>query len=166
MEPQKFCWSGEAVRKEALHYTDCGLDNIFLQNGYEVENLDGDEYVTITDIDGLHKAIGLHIVLRKKAPTAREMRFLRTEMALSQVELGQKLGVSDQTIARWEKGHTDVPGTAVFAFKVLYVFSLIPDGKREKVMTDFLNALEKLPDDVTDDFVLSYSNEEWLDVAA
>lgn len=165
MEPMKFCIANEAMKKEPLHYTDCGLDNIFLMNGYDYHEVDEDRYLSVSDIDGLHKAIGLHIVLYKKAPTPQEMRFLRTEMHLSQADLASKLGVTDQSIARWEKGHCEVPGPAVFSFKVLYVFSLIPEERRDKIMETFLDELDRLQaaDDVTDQFVLSYENDKWLE---
>lgn len=167
MQPRSFHLSGEALRDDPLHYTDCGLDNIYLMNGFEVEVIDGEEFFTVKDIDGLHEAIGLHIVLEKKAPTGSEMRFLRTEMGLSQADLASKLGVSDQSVARWEKGHVDVPGTAVFAFKVLYVFSLIPEDIRSEVMERFISALDELScgDETEDSVKLAYSGERWLDAA-
>lgn len=167
MEPQNFCLPSEAMKDEVLHYTDCGLDNIYLSNGFEYEELDGEAFLTIKNLDGLHEAIGLHIVLEKKAPNGNEFRFLRTEMGFSQADLGAKLGVSDQSIARWEKGHTDIPGTAVFAFKVLYIYSLLSSGDRESVLEEFIQALDDLArsDDIGDVIRLVYSNEKWADAA-
>ncbi len=167
MKPQNFCLPDQALSDEVLHYTDCGLDNIYLSNGFEYECHDGEKYLTIHNLDGLHEAIGLHIVLEKKAPNGKEIRFLRTEMGLSQHELGAKLGVSDQSVARWEKGHTDIPGTAVFAFKVLYIFSLIPDEQRNDILSEFIHALDDLArsDEVGDQIRLVYTNEKWADAA-
>ncbi|HEX7012847.1 MAG TPA: helix-turn-helix domain-containing protein [Steroidobacteraceae bacterium] len=36
--------------------------------------------------------------------SGREIRFLRKQMDLTQAELGRSLGVSDQQVARYEKG--------------------------------------------------------------
>ena len=167
MNAQNFCMPSQAIRDEVLHYTDCGLDNIYLSNGFDVEQVDGEEFVTVHNLDGLHEAIGLHIVLEKKAPNGSEIRFLRTEMGLSQHELGAKLGVSDQSVARWEKGHTDIPGTAVFSFKVLYVFSLISADQRDAVLAEYIHALDDLArsDEVGDKIRLVYTNEKWADAA-
>lgn len=167
MNAQNFCMPSQAIRDEVLHYTDCGLDNIYLSNGFDVEQVDGEEFVTVHNLDGLHEAIGLHIVLEKKAPNGSEIRFLRTEMGLSQHELGAKLGVSDQSVARWEKGHTDIPGTAVFSFKVLYVFSLISADQRDAVLDEYIHALDDLArsDEVGDKIRLVYTNEKWADAA-
>lgn len=157
----------KAIKDEVLHYTDCGLDNIFLCNGFEKENHDGEEYISIQNMDGLHKAIGLHIVLEKKAPIGSEIRFLRTEMGMSQQELGGKLGVSDQSVARWEKGQTDIPGTAIFSFKVLYIFSLISEEERNSIMEEFIQALDDLArsDEIGDSIRLAYTNDQWADAA-
>lgn len=156
-----------AIQSEVLHYTDCGIDNIYLSNGFEREEFDGEIYTTIHNLDGLHEAIGLHIVLEKKAPDGKEIRFLRTEMGLSQHDLGAKLGVSDQSVARWEKGHTDIPGTAVFSLKVLYIFSLISAEQRDGIMEEFILALDDLAesDEISDHIRLVYANDRWADAA-
>lgn len=165
MEPQNFCLPTQAIKEEVLHYTDCGLDNIFLSNGYESEIMDGEEYVTIQNLDGLHEAIGLHIVLERKAPNGSEIRFLRNEMGLSQYQLGAKLSVSDQSVARWEKGQADIPGTAIFSIKTLYVFFLLPEDERASVIEEFIGSLDDLvrSDEVSENIRLAYSNEKWAD---
>lgn len=167
MKPQNFCMPAKAMKDEVLHYTDCGLDNIYLSNGFERETYDGEDYVTIHNLNGLHQAIGLHIVLEKKAPNGTEVRFLRTEMGLSQQDLGAKLGVSDQSVARWEKGQTDIPGTAIFSFKVLYIFSIMSEEDRDAVLEEFIQALDDLAksDEIGDSIKLVYTNDKWADAA-
>lgn len=168
MTAKRFYRPDELLGGEPLHYKDCGLDSIFLLNGFETETHDGEEYVTIKDIDGLHRAIGLHIIMSRKAPSGKEVRFLRNEMDMSQSELGSTLGVTDQSVARWEKGQTEVPGPATFALKVLYLISLIPDGQRDRVISQFMEALHRLSetDEISDHATFTYSNGEWLDRAA
>jgi putative transcriptional regulator len=85
------------------HYTDSGLDNIFLVNGYEIHETPYGRAVSIEDLDGLHDAIGRSLVEKNNALTGKELRFLRHELDLSQKRLGQFFGVSDQTVARAEK---------------------------------------------------------------
>jgi len=164
MNIRHFAIKGEALCKEPLHYTDCGLDNIYLRNGFSDEpDEDGDQYLTITDIDGLHRAIGMNIVLARKAPTGKELKFLRNELSMSQAELGLVLGVSDQSVARWEKGHCGANGAAVFALRMIYLLSLIPAKERENLLDGILARLRKLSeeDETTDDIVLSYEGDKW-----
>ena len=44
--------------KGNYHYTGCGLDNIYLANGFERKVTPYGEGVSIADADGLHEAIG------------------------------------------------------------------------------------------------------------
>jgi DNA-binding transcriptional regulator YiaG len=104
-----------------LHYTACGLDDVYLVNGFSREQIDGEDAVTIIDMDGLWKTIGFRLVTGRKALAPKEVRFLRHHMDLTQAELGAKLRVSDQTIARWEKGETPVPGPEDLLLRVWFL---------------------------------------------
>jgi DNA-binding XRE family transcriptional regulator len=58
----------------------------------------------VDNINGLHRAIGLHIIEKENPMSRPEFRFLRSQMGLSRAELAKDFGVSDQTIANYEKG--------------------------------------------------------------
>ncbi len=126
---------------EPLHYKACGLDDVYLVNGFTREIVDGEEYVTVADLDGLWKIIGMHLVTTKKILAPKEIRFLRDHMDMTQAALGALLRVTDQTVARWEKGETKlIPGPADFMLRVLYLASPIaqPQG------AEMLQELKKL----------------------
>jgi DNA-binding transcriptional regulator YiaG len=163
MNIQNFYRQGEKLSKEPLHYVECGLDNIYLRNGFTKEMLDGEEYLSVEDIDGLHKAIGLHIVLEKKAPTGKELKFLRGELDMTQSDLARVLSVTDQSVARWEKGQSEPNGPAVLALRLIYLLSLVPDDKKPEVMKGIVERFNKLAqkDETTDKFVLSYCDDHW-----
>lgn len=44
------------------HYTESGLQNVYLVNGFTVETFDGEEYTSIDDMNGLHKTIAAAII--------------------------------------------------------------------------------------------------------
>src|SRR5262249_6571947 len=69
---------------EPLHYTASGLDDVYLLNGFKRETIDGEDYVTIEDLDGLWKAIGLHLARTRKDLAPKQIRFLRHHMNLTQ----------------------------------------------------------------------------------
>ena len=100
-------------------YTECGLDNVYLVNGYEFVDTPRGRQVTIKDIDGLHKRIG-SIVSEKENLSGKEVRFLRHEMLMSQSTLAKLLGVSEQAIRRWENGKSQVPKPAEALIRLLY----------------------------------------------
>lgn len=110
------------------HYEECGLDNIFLVNGYSIEESPYGETVAIDDVDGLHALISNSIASAPGRLSGKEIRFLRTEMDMSQVNLATMLKVDAQTVARWEKGETEVPGPADGMVRVLYLAQDEHDG--------------------------------------
>ncbi len=94
------------------HYQTCGLDNIYLVNGFREIEYDGEMAISIHDLPGLHQAITYSLVNKSKHLSGREFRFLRLEMDLSQAALGKLFGVSDQAIAKWEKEQSSIPTPA------------------------------------------------------
>jgi putative transcriptional regulator len=102
------------------HYTESGLDDVYLVNGFEYLESGGRRQVMIKDIEGLHKAIGRYLVFYKRSLTGREFRFLRHEMGMSQKTLATFLNVTEQTINRWETGKSEIPGAALSLARLLY----------------------------------------------
>ena len=85
------------------HYTESGLNNIWLANGYrEIETPYG-KSVAIENADELHKAIALSLVNHKPRLSGGEFRFIRKELDFSQAALAGILGNDSQSVARWEK---------------------------------------------------------------
>lgn len=105
------------------HYTESGLSNVYLKNGVTVEEIDGEEYTSIDDMNGLHSAIAQAVVDSNRPLAYEEFKFLRIEMNVSQKMLATRFGVDEQTIARYEKGHTKIPRTTDAALRALYMES-------------------------------------------
>lgn len=85
------------------HYTECGLPNVWLVNGFTPHPTPYGEAMVIEDADGLHRAIGMGLVHRKPHLTGCEFRFLRKELDLSQNALAGYFGNDAQSVALWEK---------------------------------------------------------------
>lgn len=110
-------------------YTDCGLDNVFLVNGFSITSTDYGEMVAISDTDGLHKAIAEDLVNSPATLTGAEFRFLRLEMDVSQRHLAAILNVQEQAVGRWERNRKRaVPGAAD---RMLRTFYLLVNEKAE-----------------------------------
>ena len=110
-----------AVEMDRYHYTDCGLDNVWVKGGFTIKETDYGEGVSISHLDNLHKAIGMDIATSLNRMSPAELRFLRVEMELSQKRLGELIGVDSQTVARWEKNETETPGPAELLIRTLYI---------------------------------------------
>ena len=94
------------------HYTECGLDNVLVHGIVPTIDDDGDEVVTIRNINGLHKAITLAIIGRPGLMTGKELRFLRTEMGMTQAELAKLIHSIPLTVGRWERAETIIDANA------------------------------------------------------
>lgn len=86
-----------------LHYTDCGLENIYLANGYQVMETPYGRAVSVENARELHQRIGCDLVNGVPHLSGRQFRFLRAVMDMTQAELARPFGNDVQTIARWEK---------------------------------------------------------------
>lgn len=103
------------------HYTDGGLKNVWLSNGYTVHKTPYGEAVSIHDVDGLTRAICLALTEKAGLLTGVEFRYIRQGgMLLSQPALGKLIGVDGQSVARWEKTGR-VPKWADKLLRLLYV---------------------------------------------
>lgn len=108
------------------HYVECGLDNIYLLNGFEIKKVQGDEEIFIHDINGLHKAIGMILTSKRGLLSGKEIRFIRHALDFSQKRLADYLGVDYQTILRWEKDKGDIAKTADHLIKMIFFSYLDP----------------------------------------
>lgn len=95
-----------------FQYTASGLTDVWLLNGFRVEETPDGPALRIEDADGLHNAIARSIVTAKRPIGAAELRYLRKLLGLSQANVARLIGVSDQTIARWEKAETGIDPAA------------------------------------------------------
>lgn len=120
-----FIRPGEARSATPLRYDACGLDDIFLCNGWEYISRNGVEFLEITEREDLHRAIALHLVKNRKVLAPKEIKFVRSTMGLTQKHLADNLGSTSQSVARWEKGQTEIPGAADKLLRVFFLLSLL-----------------------------------------
>ena len=152
----------KATKKARYHYTECGLDNIYLRNGFELVPTKKGRMLHIHNVGGLHQAIGEMLVSEKKHLDGKEFRFLRHELNMTQQILAALLGVDVQTVANWEKEKIkDVPGPAQCVIRLLYSEKM--DGNQEicKPLERLAELDELIPEEPEIDFQQDQDNEEW-----
>ena len=101
------------------HYTECGLENIFLKNGFRKVENDGQITLIVDDQPGLHLAIGKRLC-NQRFLTGDEFKFLRKEMKMSQSRLGAVLGVTENMVSLWER-RSAIPRHALAMVKAMYM---------------------------------------------
>jgi len=156
-----FALSGKAKAHKPYHYTQCGLDDVFLLNGVSEHDTLYGSGVSVYNVEGLHKAIAMNIVCNKAMLNGREMRFLRKLMDLTQAELAGWLGVNVQTVARWEKGQSEISGPADKLMRLLYLASEFTDVK----VLEQVRALAELDAGGRERQEFEVSEKEWRSAA-
>lgn len=126
-----------------FHYVACGLHNVWLANGYtEGVNSEGKPMFHVENVKGLHKAIGLSLVEKDTLLTGDEFRFLRNEIKLTRKNLAAVLGISEETIKKWESGENPIQKTSDIMLRNLFLenqnMASVVRGLLEKI-----NHLEK-----------------------
>lgn len=141
------------------HYTESGLQNVWLQNGYKKHRTPYGEGVAIQNVEGLHKAIGKTIACRPHL-TGAQLRFLRKEMNLSQGALAQLVGSSEQNVSLWER-RGKMPRGADRLVKLIYL-EFIGDNVKIRELIETLNDLDAKVDER---FRYKESEKGWLEAA-
>lgn len=143
----KFRLSVGDVEEVPLHYTACGLDDIYLLNGFRYHETPYGRGVSIENAEELHKAIGHYLIGHRKALDGKDLRFLRKNMNFTQDELAKCLGVTAQTIARYEKNQTEIPGSAEKLLRIIYAFYLLPEGAQRQFLEECIKQAGSHSDD-------------------
>ena len=87
----------------------------------------GEEVYHIPDIFGLQRIILSGIISHKHGMSGRELRFVRTELGLTQAELAQHVKKDSQTIGRWERGETEMDQNAEAIIRLMAMEKLVED---------------------------------------
>ena len=119
---------------QPYQYRGSGLDDVYLANGFEKKKRHTVRPLTIQDVPGLHRAIGQSIISDTKPISARELRYLRKNMDLTQEELATRFRVDVQTVARYEKEQTAIPGAIDRLMRIMFTLHTAPPQEREEII--------------------------------
>ena len=159
MNKKPHVWSHEGEQaKSPLQYRGCGLDDVWLISGYDIEEVDDERSITIRNLDGLLEAIAHWLIIRKKVLNGKEIRFLRQQLDLTQSDLARLLGCDSQQVARYEKGENKMPGPAGRLLRML-----VREHYHGKIsVKEILEALEDLDARLADKQVFDTTPDgEW-----
>ncbi len=103
------------------HYTECGLQNVYISGIQKIVDDEGDEVIFIPAINSLHRVIAVGIVSHQKGMNGAELRFLRSEMGYTQSELAALVHRDKQTIGRWERAESEIDSTSEAVIRKLAI---------------------------------------------
>lgn len=157
-----FIRTGDAICAAPYEYRECGLEGIYLHNGYDIVEHEGQNYVSITDTIGLNRIIGEFLVSNRKVLSADEIRFLRKTLDFTQSELGRWMGKDSQTVARWEKGETQIPVVADRLLRAIFQLNTMDPEEREKFV-ELLRNIEDMDEITPRRLEMCLLNGTWQD---
>jgi len=94
------------------HFSECGLDDVWVEGVEETVDEDGDVVLVVPRIQALHRLIVRALIGRNGPLSGAEVRAIRTEMGLTQAQLGSLLQKEPLTVGRWERGETVIDPNA------------------------------------------------------
>jgi len=145
--------------KELYRYTACGLDDIYLLDGFRITgNSPRGPVVQIEYVQDLHRAIGEDLIRQKRSLIGKELKFLRHELGLSQPALASLLGESEQSVARREKSKKRPKKSNTQERMIRYLYEEHIGGNEK--LTQFLKDLAAL-DDGNDDEPWTLGKQGW-----
>jgi DNA-binding transcriptional regulator YiaG len=100
-----------------ISYPFYALNGVVLTNGYSQRETAYGQVTQYEDQVGLELAITKTLLLKNDGLSGDQFRAIRHALDLTQVELANVLRVSDQTVARWEKGESSASHTDAFALR-------------------------------------------------
>lgn len=108
------CDNKKALKKQTttVKYKQSGLDNVTLQ-GVEYYKCDlcGEEYFGFGDQEKLHAIIARVLIFKKDPLNGKELRFLRTYLGLSSALFAVRVGLTKETVSRFENGKFPISKT-------------------------------------------------------
>jgi len=100
-----------AMKKSIVEhkYVECGLKNITLKNveRFVCPNC-GEEELAIPNLEQLHELIANTIAAQGERILPEEIRFLRSHLGFSGVDFAKAIGVTPESVSRWENGHDEM----------------------------------------------------------
>jgi putative zinc finger/helix-turn-helix YgiT family protein len=88
---------------------------------YRCPNCDNYE-VEIPHLEELHRAIALHLVRQSRRLQGPEVRFLRKWLGWSGQDFARRMGVTAETVSRWENEREPTGGTSDRLLRLMVLF--------------------------------------------
>ena len=131
------CNSDMNCKESTHHYTESGLDYVYLK-GIEIYTCDcGERIISIPSTPELHTLIAQFLLKKKALLNGKEIRFLRKNMGLTAKKLAGYIGVDNASISRWENDKSAITKPHDLLLRVVYAsVKGIPSEEIKNIIED------------------------------
>lgn len=153
------CGAEMETHRENYRYTISGLTNIVLKN-IEVSQCHecGETEVAIPHIETLHRAIALTLIRKRTRLGSEEIRYLRKSLGWSGTDFAKRMGVTSETVSRWENGHIPMGS---LADRLLRTLVMLTEKPERNYATEFLTAITEESEEKATSLNMYMEDEEW-----
>jgi putative transcriptional regulator len=113
------CGAEMVTETEDYPYVEAGIEGVYLAGVKVSRCKNGHEEVAIPLLDALHREIALALASRPEKLRGAELRFLRKYLGFSGVDFAPIMGVTPETLSRWENEKEPMGATAERLARVL-----------------------------------------------
>jgi putative zinc finger/helix-turn-helix YgiT family protein len=95
---------GSMTSRQETRRSYAGLEGVIVE-GVQVRHCPdcGEEEINYSNVEQLHAQLALQLARKEAGLTPREIRFLRTYLGMSGTDLARRMGVTKETVSRWER---------------------------------------------------------------
>jgi putative zinc finger/helix-turn-helix YgiT family protein len=131
------CGAAMKTRRENYHYTACGLPSVTLGR-VTVSRCPacGNTDLRIPAIEKVHPVIASALIRKRGRLAPAEIRFLRTMLGWSGVDLSKRMGTTPETISRWEHGSAPIGPAADRLLRLLVAKQVPVDDYKVDVLAE------------------------------
>lgn len=148
-------------KKDYFHYDICGLDYIYLANGYNIHETPYGNGVSIDNTDVLHKVIGRFIVFEMPHIRGQELRFFRSEFGFSQTKMAHLFGTSLRTYQKWEEDkNKEINPQADRLMRIIYL-EFLGETRQFKEISQILDDIQNSSNHRSKDLQLKETSSGW-----
>ena len=154
-----------ATDQQPFHFTDCGLDNVYLVGVKYFTHPDGRIVAEIPALKQLMCVIARDLVLSRSDLSGSEVRFLRKRLGKKATEYSRLLGLEPETLSRIENGKQPITSATQKLARLSYAILSEEPGLLDHARVFLQSMLDELQP-AKEKLVLEIrGNNEWREAA-
>ncbi len=136
------CNSEMKKSKELYHYTESGLDNVYLADLAVYRCECGEFFASIPEIIKLNSRVGITLIKKKTLLKGQEIKYLRKNAGLNAKAFAEYIGIDKSTLSRWENNKQPVDKSNDRMIRLFYaVFKGIPTEEIKSFINDVIKEI-------------------------
>ncbi|WDP92435.1 MAG: helix-turn-helix domain-containing protein [Desulfobacter sp.] len=144
------CNKEMTASKEVYHYTESGLDNVYLCNVDIYKCECGEEVASIPSLIEVGAAIGLCLIKKRTYLNGEELKFLRKNAGLNAKSFAEFIGVNKSTFSRWENNKQSIDKSNDRLVRLVYAnIKRIPQDEIKALLKKTIREIGRREEDTT-----------------